>query len=342
MAKLATLAVGAVVATSAAWSGGWYYGEREIRAGLDLEIERLAQQGVAASYKSLEIEGFPFGYQGRIVEPKTQAVSVIGRIPTRTDWQTPWIGFDTSVGDLGVINFQLPDTQTVKLSPINGGPTLDMDIRSRDLGGRLEKDGDFVRLEASGNSFDISAASQAIIAPMQLTASAVKLMASAPVGQPGKITTYADLSSIQANEGVWDFFDPGKRFPREPANVRIAANGDTALRADRTIALEALTIEHLGANIAGVSVTGEGEATVQNRRPDGALTLSIAGLGGFFDNAVAAGYVPEQQAAIYRIMLGSFAREGENPGDQVFEVGFKGGYIFVNDSPTFVPAPLLP
>ena len=342
MAKLATLAVGAVVVTSAAWSGGWFYGEREIRAGLDTEIAKLAQQGVAASYKSLEIEGFPFGYKGRIVEPKTQAVTLLGRIPTRTDWAAPWVSFDTSVSDFGVINFKFPDTQTVRLTPVNGGPVMDVAIQTSELGGRVEQSGGRASFTVAGNSIEISATSQAIVEPVFIAADTVQFLASAPVAEPGQITSFAELSGLTANDGVWDFVDPGERFPRDRANIRLAIQAATVARPDRSLALKNLTVEHIAANIAGVEVTGEGQATVENRRPDGALTLSFAGLGGFFDNAVAAGYVPEQQAAIYRIMLDSYARKGANPGDQVFEVGFKDGYVFVNDSPTFVPAPLLP
>jgi len=301
MARLAKLAIGTVGVLSIAWSGGWFYGESKIRKGLDDEIARLAQQGVAARYQSVEIGGFPFSYQGKVLEPRTEAISLIGNVQARTDWSAPWVTFDTSVGDLGVINFALPEIQTVRLTPVRGGPN-----------------------------------------PMELKAEKISIDSSAPLREPGQITAAANLSGLTANESIWGFFDPGKRFPRDPANLNVIAKADTSVRADNTLEVKAMQLEDFAVNVAGVSINGEGKATVQDRRPDGSVSLRFLGLSGLLENAANAGFLPEKQASLYSATIGNFARKGEVEGEQVFNIAFKGGYIYVNGLPTFMSAPLLP
>lgn len=342
MAKLATLGLGTVGVLSAAWSGGWYYGENKIRSGVEAEVARMVEQGVAARYQSLDIGGFPFAYRGKLVEPRTEAISLIGGVQARTDWAAPWVSFETSVSDFGTINFALPETQTVRLTPVQGGPTADITIRSTEFKGSLQRQSLGARITGDGRDVEITATSQALINPFELKVDSVSFDSSAPLEEPGAIKAAASLNGLTANEGVWGFFDPGKRFPRDPANLKLVANADTELRADRTLAVKALKVEEIAANLAGIEIKGDGQAVVKNQRPDGTFDLRLSGLNGFFDSAIAAGMVPQQQGAIYKVMLNSFAKKGDTEGEQVFTVGFKGGYIFVNGRPTFIPAPLLP
>jgi len=297
MPKLATLAFGTIGVLAAGWSGGWFYGESKIRTGLDEEIARMAQQGVAASYQSVEIEGFPFSYRGKVVEPSTEAIALLGRIPTRTNWRAPWILFETSISDLGVINFTLPETQTVRLTPAQGGPTADIEVQSTQFEGSLQRGSSGARITGEGQGIAITATSQALINPMELKAEKISIDSSAPLSEPGPIKAAANLSGLTANESIWGFFDPGKRFPRDPANLSLVANADTGIR---------------------------------------------AGLGGLLENAAKAGFLPEKQASLYSATLSNFAKKGEVEGEQVFNIAFKGGYLYVNGLPTFIPAPLLP
>ena len=342
MPKLGTLAFGTVGVLAAAWSGGWYYGESKIRAGIDDEIARMAQRGVAARYQSVDIGGFPFAYRGKVVEPRTEAISLIGKVQARTDWRAPWISFETSLGDLGVINFALPEKQTVRLTPVRGGPMADIEILSTQFEGSLQRESAGARITAEGRDIEVKATSQVIINPLELKVESVSIDSSAPLQEPGQIKAAANLSGLTASEGIWGFFDPGQRFPRDPANLSLVANADTALRDDQTLAVQSLNIEQIEANVAGVELSGDGQAVVKDHRPDGTLDLRLSGLNGFFDSAIAGGILPEQQAALYRIMVNSFAKKGESEGEQVFTIGFKGGMIFVNDRPTFIPTPLLP
>ena len=293
MVKLATLAFGTVGVLSAAWSSGWYYGENKIRKGVDAEIVRMASQGIVANYRSLEIGGFPFAYRGKVVEPRTEAISLIGNVQARTSWRAPWISFETSVGELGTINFALPEKQSVRLTPVRGGPMADITIRSAEFKGSLQRESTGARITGDGRDVEITATSQALINSLELKADSVSLDSSAPLQEPGAIAAAANLSGLTANEGIWGFFDPGKRFPRDPANLKLVAKADTALREDRTLAVQAVNIEEIAVNIAGVALKGDGKAIVKDRLPDGTFDLRFSGLNGFFDSAIAAGMVPK-------------------------------------------------
>ena len=341
MAKLATLAFGTVGVIAAAWSGGWFYGESKIRNGLDEEIARMAQQGVAARYQSVEIDGFPFAYRGKVVEPRTEAINLIGNVQMRTDWSAPWVSFDTSLSNLGVINFALPETQAVRLTPVHGGPPADIEIRSTQFDGSLQRGALGARITGEGQGIEITATSQALINPMELKAEKISIDSSAPLQEPGAITAAANLSGLTANESIWGFFDPGKRFPRDPANLSLVANADTGIRADNSLEIKGMQIEDLAVDIAGVSLNGTGAATVEDGRPDGSMKLSFTGLSGLLQNAAHAGFLPEKQASLYSATLRTFARKGEVEGEQVFNIAFKGGSIYVNGLPTFIPVPQL-
>lgn len=342
MAKLMKLALGAVVVTAAAWSGGWFYGKGEIRSQLNASVVELSKQGIAASYSSLEIGGFPFGYQGRVVEPKTQAMMMTGQGPARTDWQAPWLSFDTSLGDFGVVNFALPENQTGRITPTNGAAPLDFAVRSNGLRGRLSQEGERLRVDGGGETIEIEVTPQDATPPFLVRVARLALSAAAPVDEPGKITTALELDGATANESAWRLIDPAGGFPRDPANLRVNATADTALRSDNSIEVRAMTVERVAVDVAGLSLEGEGDAVVRNRRPEGAMTLRFSGLGGFLGSAVAAGFLPEGQADLYRVMLNSFAKAGERAGEQVYTVEFKNGFVLVNGSTTFIPAPLLP
>jgi hypothetical protein len=342
MVKLATLALGALGAVPALWSGGWFYGKGEIRAQLDAQIGEMQAQGLAASYSSLEIGGFPFAYRGRVLDPKSQGYIATATGPARADWAAPWIDFDSSLGDLGVVNFALPDEQTAQVTPLDGTAPFDVLIRSSEMGGSLSREKLGAKVTGFGQAIEITATSQALASPLEFKAERVFVASSAPLEEPGPVTAQAEITSVTANEGVWGLLDPSQKFPRDPANLRLVANADTVLRQDGSLALKTLNIETLGANIAGLSVSGDGQTVVQNRRPEGAVTLRFSGLGGFIGSAAAAGFLPEAQADLYRVMLDSFAKKGERDGEQVYTIEFKNGFTLVNGSSTFMPAPLLP
>ena len=342
MVKLVKLALGAVGVTAAAWSGGWFYGKSEIRSQIDAQVVELSKQGIAASYKSLEINGFPFAYRGRLVEPKTQANVVTGQGPARADWQTPVVTFDSSLADFGVVNFTMPETQTGRITPSNGSAPMDFAVRSNGLTGQLAQEGERVSVKGGGETIEVEVTPQDDTPSFLVTVARLALSAVSPIDEPGRITAAVELDDATANEDAWQLFDPTRGFPRDPVNLRFSATADTALRSDNSIEVRAMTLNHVEADVAGMTMAGQGDAVVTNRRPEGEMTLRFSGLGGFLANAATAGFLPKSQADLASTMLNTLAKAGENEGEQIYKIEFKKGFIFINGSTTFIPAPVLP
>lgn len=57
------LLITAVVVVVAGWSAAWFYGRSVLAGQLDLQMQRMAQQGVDLSCADLAIAGFPFRYE---------------------------------------------------------------------------------------------------------------------------------------------------------------------------------------------------------------------------------------------------------------------------------------
>ncbi|WP_417711310.1 DUF2125 domain-containing protein [Roseibium aggregatum] len=57
------LLAGAIVLVIAGWSAAWFYGQSVLREQLDLQIARMADQGVDVSCADLAIAGYPFRYE---------------------------------------------------------------------------------------------------------------------------------------------------------------------------------------------------------------------------------------------------------------------------------------
>ncbi len=341
MAKLAKLALGSIGLIAAGLSGGWYYGKGEIQSQLDMQLAEWSARGVAVSYQAVEIGGFPFGYHGKLIEPRSQSIVRTALGPARSDWQTPVATFDATLGELGVINFAMPESQRIRFSPVSGAPATDVHIRSSGLSGKLAQDGAGLRVDAAGEAVEIEIAPPGI-APYRLTVDRFTAAGGAPVDEAGRVSATLDLTGAAVNGEAWDFIDPNGSFPRDPANLAFQAAADTSIRPDRSVSVDAIQVEQVELDIAGLSLRGDGAATVRNRIPSGDLTLRLQGLGPFLGNAARAGYLPEKQANLYGVMLDSFARKGEREGEQVFTVSFKNGFTFVNGAPTFMPAPQLP
>jgi len=342
MAKLGMLGLGTLGVVAAGWSGGWYYGESQIRAQTEAQIVEWAAQGTAVSYKAMEIEGFPFAYRGKLVEPRSQSMVQTFQGLAVAEWKTPLIAFDAAVSDIGTVNFSIPDEQKVRISPVEEGlPPFDVVIRSNGFAGSLSQGGGQVSANGDGEDIVVEVMPSGA-SPYVVTMQKLSIAAAAPLEAAGQINAVVDLEGAAVNGDAWDILDPSQSFPRDPANVRLNATADTSLRPDRTLQVNAIKIDRVALDLAGVSLDGDGAATVQDRTPDGTITLRLQGLGGFLGNAVRAGFIPEEQASTYESALSLFAKKGEREGEQVYTVSFGGGYMYVNGVPTFIPTPQLP
>ncbi|WP_414898753.1 DUF2125 domain-containing protein [Rhodovulum sp. YEN HP10] len=148
------------------------------------------------------------------------------------------------------------------------------------------------------------------------------------------------LRDLTVNDEVWALFDPKEQLPRDPATLLVDLEGKAHLLADFTDAdmtqsdgipaeLEALNIKEMQLKLAGADLTGSGEFTFDNSdkvtfdgmpRPEGNLSLRLAGANALMDKLVAMGLVPEDQAMGLRMMMGMFARPGDGPDTMVSDI----------------------
>lgn len=154
----------------------------------------------------------------------------------------------------------------------------------------------------------------------------------------GLLTSYRGLS---VSNGIWNLFDPGEVLPRDPANVVIDLAGQARWLIDimnpeaaasmnaAPGEVNALTLNELELSIAGASLTGSGGFTFDNTdlttfdgmpRPKGEINLQLDGGNGLLDKLVQLGFVPQDQAMGFRMMLGIFAQVGSGPDSLVSKI----------------------
>lgn len=154
--RLATGLLGALGLSATAWSGAWVYGKGAIRDSVDEQIALMREQGIEASYSSIEIGGFPFGYDGRVIEPRYAMVAPVEQGTVTYRWQAPWIGVDASAGDLGGLFFTVPETQTFRMEPPLGAAPVTVTIDSAAFRGRLSQIDGRTHVEAKADALTMN------------------------------------------------------------------------------------------------------------------------------------------------------------------------------------------
>lgn len=162
----------------------------------------------------------------------------------------------------------------------------------------------------------------------------------------------AKIIGATVSDEIWSMFDPSGTLPRDPATVIVDANGTTKLMVDLTDeaamnslgamppgTLESLNLPALQLTVAGAELTGNGAMTFDNSdlttfqgmpAPTGKVDLKLAGGNGLLDKLIRLGFVPEDQAMGFRMMLGMFARPGDGPDTLTSTIEFKDKGVFAN------------
>ncbi|MBL3570140.1 hypothetical protein BV509_00555 [Rhodovulum sulfidophilum] len=159
------------------------------------------------------------------------------------------------------------------------------------------------------------------------------------------------LAGVTVSKEVWALFDPTGQLPRDPATLIVDLAGKARWLADLTdpaiassddvpAELHALNVKDLRLQVAGADLTGSGDFTFDNAdkvtfsgiaRPEGTLSLRLAGGNGLMDKLVAMGLIPQDQAMGLRMMMGMFARPGDGPDTMVSEITVNGqGQVLAN------------
>ncbi|SPH23821.1 hypothetical protein DEA8626_02893 [Defluviimonas aquaemixtae] len=196
-------------------------------------------------------------------------------------------------------------------------------------GGKLhfEMSKDGLSYGGEGQNSDISMQASAFPLPIDLSVAETAFNLSLPVSkgdeaQPfGLLLKFVDLG---VSEGIWSMFDPSSQLPRDPATLIVDVTGAAKLLINifdpaeaESIAdqppgeLEKIDINQLQLSVAGAELSGKGAMTFDNSmgmpKPLGALDLQLIGGNTLIDKLVAMGFVPADQAAGAKMMMGLFA-----------------------------------
>lgn len=152
---------------------------------------------------------------------------------------------------------------------------------------------------------------------------------------PEDFALTAKLIDLSVSDMLWSLVDPTGGLPHDPATLILDLSGKANWNIDimdpedaENMAMDgmpgevhALQLNALQLKAAGADLTGEGAFTFDNSdlttfpgfpRPTGQVDLQLVGGNGLIDRLVELGLLPEEQAMGARMMLGLFARPGDD------------------------------
>ena len=146
----------------------------------------------------------------------------------------------------------------------------------------------------------------------------------APTDGKGKAAVRINLDGVSVSDQLWGMVDPGSVIPRDPAKILLDLEGNAdvdvnLMDPDNAMAMMGMpftfqdaVLKALEVSFGGASVTGSGEAVMNNDgpfpMPVGGIDLRIAGINGLLEKLGQIGIVPPEQAMPVRMMLGMFAQ----------------------------------
>ena len=176
-------------------------------------------------------------------------------------------------------------------------------------------------------------------------------LASSDTPQP--FSARFDLTELAVNDELWMMADAGGQLPHDPITARIDISGEARLfydvmdpeqaeqlaMADVPGEIHSVSLDELTISAVGASIDGAGAFTFDNSdlqtipgvpRPEGQITVNIAGANALIDTLVDMGLVPADQAGMARMMMGMFARTtGDDQLTSTIEINEQ-GHILAN------------
>jgi len=159
MRKVLVTLTGVVVVAAAAWSGLWFYGKGRIAGEIETQAQLIRDRGGEAAFDAMEIGGFPFGYEGRITDPKFSLTQDVtnpdgdGQAQATVAWSAPWIEASADVTNPNSVQFTFPETQEILLDlPELDGKPLPITLTSQDMTITTESDGGDILFDGSATT----------------------------------------------------------------------------------------------------------------------------------------------------------------------------------------------
>ena len=216
------------------------------------------------------------------------------------------------------------------LTQVSESPFFNMNIDGTFSpgGGDFTASRDGIGYDFNGGRIDLNIGGGPTPEPIAIGIDTFGLDFAMPIGkaegtQPFKMQF--NLTDLTMSENAWALFDPTAELPRDPATLIIDVTGEAELTEDlfnqgvldgrvTPGTLNAVTLNQLRLDAAGVELTGEGGFTFDNSdmsmgfpKPLGAVDLALEGGNALMDKLVAMGLLPEDQAMGARMMMGLFA-----------------------------------
>lgn len=250
-------------------------------------------------------------------------------------------GFDMS----GQIGFGASQSQINAEDPANGNFAMTTSAE----GGSLS-----VEMGAGGLAYNASQTNMAITAnvdglpfPIEASMGEGAFNLAMPVSKSDDPQDFAfglTIANFEMSDLIWSIFDSTNQLPRDPATIVLDLTGKAKLLVDyldpdaaaqmattKPGEVQALTVNKLQLDAAGAKLDGSGDVTFDNTdlttfdgmpKPVGALNLSLVGGNGLLDKLVAMGFIPDEEAMGFRMMLGLFAVPGTEPDTLTSKIEF--------------------
>lgn len=162
------------------------------------------------------------------------------------------------------------------------------------------------------------------------------------------LTKFIDLT---VSEELWGLMDPVGTLSRDPVTFVVDLKGtgnwnydimapDFDIEAvENPGEIHTLDRFELRAKAAGADVGATGKMTFDNTdlmtypgvpNPTGTITVTMKGVQTLINNMIAMGFLPEDEATGFRMMLAMLARPGLSADELISELEFKDGGLFAN------------
>ena len=227
---------------------------------------------------------------------------------------------------------------------------------SGQIGLKMDESG--ITYSGEGTDIAMSMAGAEIPFPLELSMqqAGFNLMVPVTAGEGEQDFAFAlTLGDFTMSDLIWGIFDPSGQLPRDPATVAFDTSGTVKLLVDLLDPeemekieegesmpgeLHSLDLNSLTVSAAGAELTGDGSFTFDNSdlttfegmpAPTGSVNLMLVGGNALLDKLVAMGFVPEEQAAGARMMMGLFAVPGDGEDTLTSTIEVKGdGQVLAN------------
>ncbi len=213
-------------------------------------------------------------------------------------------------------------------------------------------------VDGSADGFDLTFSDQTMLPfPVSVAGGELAVDVAFPLvarDTPQDFKYGVSFQDLSIDESLWGMFDPAGSLDQSPADLTIDVSGSlnwgvNLFNVEELIALEdaqtspvtinSLSINDIGLAALGATANATGAFTFDNAdmdtipgmpRPEGSAKITATGLNAAIDQLVGAGFIPEEEAMMPRMMMGMFARTvGEDQLETEVEVNAE-GHVIVN------------